>query len=72
MAEIYVQRRRSDAWLWLIAIIGMVLLLWAVIRGSDPETRLLGSPRVFLIGDPQEVALRRGGLSAAAPFFQWR
>jgi hypothetical protein len=57
MADINVQRRSSAAWIWLLAIIGAILLLWALARGFDREPEVLpGTPAVFLPGDPQHFA----------------
>ena len=58
MAEINVQRRHSSAWIWVLAIVGALVLLWALIGRFDREPDTLpGTPGVFLIGDPRDIAI---------------
>jgi hypothetical protein len=57
MAEINVQRRTTGAWIWLLAIIGAIVLLWALVRGFDREPDVLpGTPGVWLLIEPQDFA----------------
>ena len=61
MAEINVQRRSTGAWIWLLAIIGAILLLWALVRGFDGEPEVLpATPGVWLIGEPRDFATTDG------------
>lgn len=58
MAEINVQRRHSSAWIWVLAIVGAIALLWALLAGFDREPDMLpGTPGVQLIGDPRDFAI---------------
>jgi hypothetical protein len=58
MAEINLQRRSTGAWIWLLALVGAILLLWALVRGFDREPQMLpGTPAVHMLGDPQHVAM---------------
>ena len=58
MAEINVQRRHSSAWLWALAIVGAIALLWTLVGGFDREPEVLpGTPGVSLIGDPRDFAI---------------
>ena len=59
MAEINVQRRQSSAWVWVLAIVGVIALLWALVRGFDRERELrreVPEPRC-LLDDPQDFAV---------------
>ena len=58
MAEINVQRRQSSAWVWVLASVGVIALLWALFRGFDREPEMLpGTPGVRLLDDPQDFAV---------------
>jgi hypothetical protein len=58
MAEINVQQRHSSAWIWVLAIVGAIALLWALVNGFDREPEILpGTPGVSLIGDPRDFAI---------------
>jgi hypothetical protein len=57
MAEINVQRRHSTAWVWVLAIVGALALLWALIGGFEREPGMLpGTPGASLIGDSRDFA----------------
>jgi hypothetical protein len=66
MAEINVQRRQSSAWIWVLAIVGALALLWALVGGLDREPETLpGTPGASAIGDPRDVAI--AGVTSSRP-----